>query len=233
VDSAEAVEVLTHSPQRKRRSAAEVPEARLIGNPPIPAEIVDACSLAMHNVGGRGLTRLGVTSAVRGEGRTSVANAMALAHARDYGRSALLIDADFDGPNLNNLYGLPSTPGIAEVLSGRASLDAAVHHVNNGITVMTSGEVPPIPARLATKLVQSGLLDELQANYDIIVVDLPPIRYSSSGPLLAEAFKSLLLVIRANETPLTEVREAIELLDNAPALILNGTQSSLPRWVPA
>jgi Mrp family chromosome partitioning ATPase len=184
----------------------------------------------MHNIGGPELTRVGVASAVRGEGRSSIATGIAAAQARDYGRSVLLIDADFDGPELAERFGLASAPGVSEVLSGHAGVNDALRPVSDGVTVMSSGEIGPAPARLAAALVQSNLLDELQGEYDVVVLDLPAIRRSSSGQLLCAAIHPLVLVVRADQTPLSEVREAVELLDEPPVVMLNGTSSRVPRW---
>ncbi len=206
------------------------PAPASIDSLPVQPEIVEACSLAMHNIGGPDLTRVGVASALRGEGRTSIATGIAAAQARDYGRSVLLVDADFDGPELAERFGLSTAPGMAEVLNGQAGVNDALRQVGDGVTVMTSGEVGPAPSRLAAALVQSNVLDELQGEFDVIVLDLPAIRRSSSGPLLCVAIHPLVLVVRADRTPLAEVREAVELLDEAPVVMLNGTSSRVPRW---
>src|SRR2546427_30788 len=82
--------------------------------------------------GGARIGQLGVLSSVRGEGRTSIAAAMAYVQAHDYGRSTLLLDADFDGPRLASLYGLERSPGAAEVVASRAGIEEATHRVDDG-----------------------------------------------------------------------------------------------------
>lgn len=198
---------------------------------PVERDIIDACSHAMRHLGGPKLERLGVLSSVRGEGRTSIAAAMALAQARDYGRPTLLLDADLDGPSLATRFGVNSAPGVAEVVRGQASVDSALRQVGENLTLMTAGEIENAPSRLATELVGSGLLAELQMEFQAIVADLPALLGSPSGVLLADAFDSNLLVIRADATPISRVREALSSIQGQPVVMLNGTRSSLPRWL--
>jgi Mrp family chromosome partitioning ATPase len=197
----------------------------------VDTELVDACSHVMRHLGGPKVERLGVLSSVRGEGRSSIATAIAFAQARDYGRTTLLLDADFDGPGLANRFGVNSVPGISDVVRGRASVDNALRQVGEGVTLMAAGEVGTAPSRLANELVASGLLSELQMDFEAIVADLPALLGSPTGVLLAEAFENPLLVIRAETTPISRVREATSSLQSHPVVILNGTRTSMPRWL--
>src|SRR2546423_9819347 len=101
--------------RRVRRQTA-VPHR---GNPPprgagAPA-MLEACRAASLQIGGPTLSQLGITSTIRGEGRTSVALAMARVQREDYGRSGLLVDLDFANPKLARLCGCHSRPGTAEL----------------------------------------------------------------------------------------------------------------------
>lgn len=198
---------------------------------PVPAHLVAACSRAIHNLGGPKLARLGVSSAVRGEGRTSIAIALALVQARDYGRSALVVDLDFDHPGLADVFGFDPAPGVAEVLCDLADLKDTLHDVGDGLTVMTAGAVVGPPARLAAKLISERLLGRLQAEFDVIIADLPAILDSPCGALLPEAFEDHLMVVRAATTPAAQVKAAVASLDADPVVMLNGTQSRLPGWL--
>jgi len=186
----------------------------------------------MHKLGGPRIGQLGVLSSVRGEGRTSVAAALAYVQSHDYGRSTLLLDADFDGSSLAFLYGLASSPGAAEVVASRAGIDEAVHRVDEGLTVMTAGEVTRPPSRLAKDLVSSSLLSELRVDYEVIIADLPAVLQSASGAVLAQAFvDNTVLVVRAAVTPVFKVHEALSALDCDPVVMLNGAHSRTPFWL--
>ena len=185
----------------------------------------------MHLLGGPKLTRLGVSSAVRGEGRTSIATAIAWVQAREYGRSALVLDLDFDRPGLAGMFGLDATPGMAEVLGGLATVKQAHHDVGGGLTVMTAGQVSRSPAGLAARLLSTPVLAQLQSEFDVIVADLPAILDSPCGALLPEAFEDHLLVVKAGSTSASRVKAAVASLRGDPLVMLNGTVTRLPRWL--
>ena len=197
----------------------------------VDGAILAACSHAMRHLGGPKLERIGILSSVHGEGRSSIAAGITLAQAQDYGRPTLLLDIDFDGPRLADRFGVPPAPGISELLRGRVSLDRALQQVGDNVTLMPAGEMDMPASRLATEFVGSGLVTELQMDFPAIVADLPPLLGSPSGVLLAEVFETTVLVVRAESTPISTVREALYSIKGSPVVMLNGTRSSLPGWL--
>lgn len=195
------------------------------------SRLVDACAPAALKLGGPRLSRLGVTSALRGEGRTTIALAMAAVQAREFGRRALLVDADFENASLSEMFGFAGEPGLAEVATGELSLDTAVREVADGVALLPAGVANKQRARSVRELLSTDLLDELAGLYEVAVVDLPPLLGSTDGPLLAAHFQTALLVVRAQVTPLAQIEEAVGLLSAQPLVLVNGVRSSLPRWL--
>lgn len=191
----------------------------------------EACFRAMLKMSGRTMIQLGVTSALRGEGRTSIAAAMAAIQAREYSRRTLLVEADFDSPSLASRLNLDAQPGLAEVLTGEADVASALRPIGDGVWVITAGQVDGRRSRLAAELIASDLISEVAERFDCRVVDLPPLLQSTSGPLLVEKFGPPLLVVRARSTPAAAVREAVAGLPAPPSIILNGVESALPGWL--
>lgn len=177
------------------------------------------------------LKLIGVTSSIRGEGRTTAAIALARIQADDYGRRVALLDLDFDAPSLSTLLGVTPWPGVAELLRDEVSLDRALQTAASGLFVIPSGAIAGGGPSLATRLANSRLIDAIASRVDVIVADLPPIAATSYGRLLASLFPSLVLIIRAGSTPLGRVKEAVRRLDVAPAVILIGTRTALPNWM--
>jgi Mrp family chromosome partitioning ATPase len=198
---------------------------------PIERELVDACAPAALKLGGPKLTRLGVTSALRGEGRSTVALAMAAVQTREFSRRALLIDADFENPTLGGMFGLAGEPGLAEVTSGELSIDTAVREIAEGVAFLPAGVATKHRSRMVRQLLSTDLLEELSGLYEVAIVDLPPLLGTTDGPLLAAHFHNALLVVRAQVTPLAQVKEAVGMLPAKPLVLLNGTRSSVPRWL--
>src|SRR6202022_835573 len=110
-------------------------DSRPLPVPAMRAAILDACSLASLQIGGPTLRSLGITSAIRGEGRSTVALAMTLVQRQDYDRRPLLLEMDLEHPCLGRRLGLHATPGLSELVRGEASLDEAIQWID-GIRVV-------------------------------------------------------------------------------------------------
>src|SRR5499427_1558581 len=102
----------------------------------IPRPMLDACRSASLLIGGPGLRRLGITSALREEGRTSIALAMAIVQREDYGRRVALVDMDLENPSLARRAGLEPWPGIAELTRREATVDEVLQPLSDGVLVV-------------------------------------------------------------------------------------------------
>jgi Mrp family chromosome partitioning ATPase len=197
----------------------------------LPADFVEACRAASLQVGGPSLARLGVTSAIRGEGRSSVARAMACIQEEDYRRRVVLLELDLGRPTLARSLGASPSPGILEFAKGSASLDSVLQPISHGITLITAGAPGGSATRSMADVLRPGLLAEIRERCDIIIADLPPLLGWGFGGAGTAAFPELLLVVRAGVTPAGRIREAIAQLPGEPNVLLNGTHSALPRWL--
>ncbi len=208
-------------------AAASVEPAGLVVRTPI----LEACRMASLQLGGPRLHMLGVTSAIRGEGRTEIAAAMALVQCADYGRACLLLELDLEHPALASRARIAPWPGVCEVVRGEAPLERALQPLLPGLTALSGGSAAGSAARVVAQLIKSDLLSHLASRYDVVIADLPPALASSFGPSAASAFPDLLLVVRAGTTALAALREAIDSLAVEPRVLLNGTHTALPGWL--
>lgn len=197
----------------------------------VPTEMLDACRAASLLIGGPGLRRLGVTSTLRGEGRTSIALAMASIQHHDYNRSVAIVDMDFENPSLARKHDLNLWPGLAELARGEVGVHEALQTVGEGIYLVASGVVSDSVSRTVVDVVKANLLAVVEREVDVVIADLPPLLGGGPGYAASQAFDKLLLVVRAGVTPVTRVKEATADLRVPPDVLLNGTHSSLPRWV--
>ena len=198
--------------------------------PAVAPAMLEACRGASLQMGAPSMSRLGITSTLRGEGRTSVALAMARVQREDYGRKVLLVDLDFDNPKLARLCGCHSWPGMAELSRGAAVTDLA-QPVEEGIAVIAAGAAQGSAPRIVTDLDRGKMLDRAANTYDIVIADLPPLLGCAYGNAVAGWFPDLLLVVRSRTTPVARIREATSRLAVQPSVLLNGAQSDLPRWL--
>lgn len=197
----------------------------------VPPQMVEACRAASRLMGGPNLRGVGVTSALRGEGRTSVALAMAAVQRRDYGRTVAVVEMDFENPVLASRLGANSWPGMAELARGESSAADVLQRLSEGVYVVTSGTVAGPVSRVVTDVARSDCLSALGDEVEVLIADLPPLLAGGHGLQAARAFDDLLVVIRAGVTPIARVREAAADLHVPPHILLNATYSSLPRWL--
>ncbi|WP_242335826.1 MULTISPECIES: CpsD/CapB family tyrosine-protein kinase [Anaeromyxobacter] len=167
----------------------------------------------------RAMRVVAVTSASRGEGRTTTAANLALTAAQE-GRAVVLVDADLRRPSVASLFGLAPRAGVAEVLDGTAELSQAIVRVGM-LSVLCAGEVrDPVAAIRHPRT--AALVEQLRAAYDLVVLDAPPALAFADGERLAGAADAAVLVVRAGATPRQVVRLALESLgDRAAGVVLN------------
>jgi protein-tyrosine kinase len=197
----------------------------------LPPELIEACRYLSLQLGGPGLTSLGVTSTIRGEGRTSIAWALAHIQGEDYQREVVLLDLDLERPGLAGRLGAAPSPGLVELAEGRASVDDVLQALGGGITLVAAGASSRSGPRIMADILRSDALPAIAARFDVVVADLPPLLGSSCGQAPAAAFGELLLVVRSGVTPLGRIRQAIAHLPVPPRVLLNGTSSHLPGWL--
>ena len=158
----------------------------------------------------RELRVLMVTSAVAGEGKSTTAANLAVALARG-GRDVALVELDLKRPSLSRLFGLPSGPGVADVVVGGRSIDAVTHVVPLGGSrddaARLGGREADAPAlRLVTagaaadsdQIVTgprlASVLDQLRSLGDIVLVDSPPLLQSSDALAISAHVDGVLFV---------------------------------------
>jgi Mrp family chromosome partitioning ATPase len=187
--------------------------------------LTEECSSALSLLGGPAW--VGVTSCMRGDGRTTIATAMALAQGHRY-RRTILFEADIEKPSLVGTLGLRPGPGVAELLRGEAQLRDCIRWTSNALGVVTAGNVGSEPARLHSRLLTLDLVARLRELCDGLIVDLPP--FLGPGVGLARSCPTVVLVIRAGITPIDRVERVGSELDH-PAAILNHVDDPRPRWM--
>jgi capsular exopolysaccharide synthesis family protein len=170
-----------------------------------------------------------VVSSVQGEGKTTLAGQLASSLARVH-RRTLLIDGDLRSPSLHQFFDQEPGPGFSELLSRSARPSEGVRPTNvEGLDFLPAGTLTDAAeAGLANKSFVRGLLDELRANYEFVVVDSSPILLVPDALMLAEAVDGLLLSVRPGVSEVGPVQTAFERLHehHLPVLgaILNGVK---------
>jgi Mrp family chromosome partitioning ATPase/capsular polysaccharide biosynthesis protein len=179
---------------------------------------------------GDGGSSIAVTSALRGEGRSTIAAGLAAATYEAYRLRVVLVELDLDRPSMAQRFGIPGIPGIAEILrDGVPIADCLRAGDGSSVSVIVAGDTKDDPNGLFVRLRGSSLMKEIGAICDVVIADLPPVEPAGQASSLSHLFSSVLLVVRSGTPPLTEIRRALEGLDRPAPVILNGVGSSIPR----
>lgn len=185
---------------------------------------------------------IGVTSAIAGEGKTTVAAGLAAALAEDgallgFGRNAdtaLLVQSNTGSSPEDPRLDVPSGPGLIEYLRGKCTLDAAIYPSGvSRLSILPAGE----PLHTFPLAIRSGALAEmitdLKTKFGLIVLDLPPVLNSSDTQVLARLADQLVVVVRSGVTPAKLVQQALGQFEKEQLLgvVLNDSQVYLPSWL--
>lgn len=168
-----------------------------------------------------------VTSAVSGEGKTTVSCHLALSLARA-GRSVLLIDSDIRRPSVDRIFDVPSHPGFCQQLAETCPLEDAVHPQDvPGLWVMSAGAYRDDVHRLLCQGAGERLFERLLERFDFVVIDTSPLLPVTDTLLLAQQSDGVVFSVRSEVSRLSRVRPAIERLQRASARLLGLVVSGL------
>jgi capsular exopolysaccharide synthesis family protein len=206
-----------------------------LGYPDLANAVRRICTLCGWTLASTGTGQtLAITSALEREGKSSLARAVAIAMARDHTESVLLLECNLLRPSLSEDFGLPSSPGLSEVLADEASLDDALCPTElPNLQVLPAGAPFSNPSRLLRSPEMSAVLEEVRKRFPFAVVDLPAVLKSSDAAVLARQADGVVVVVRAGSTDMRAVQQAHQLLAGAKlhGVVLNQWRSAVPEVV--
>lgn len=162
-------------------------------------------------------------------GKTFVSVNMAVTMAQ-VGKKVLLIDADMRKGYIQKFFRRDgNAPGLSSLLQKQASLEEAVVHTEvPGLDLIARGPIPPNPSELLLNPMFEKLLQHASANYDIVIVDTPPILAVADALIVSKLAGSSFIVARFSKNPLGEIQATIKRFANngikLSGAILNATQ---------
>lgn len=156
-----------------------------------------------------------ITSSIEGEGKTTTLGNLGISFTFD-GKEVLLVDTDLRRPSIHNLFGLPNSIGITNILAGKAEISEAINKTDiKGLSVLTSGPVPLDPGRLIESQKMQQLIKELIQKYDLIILDAPPVLIANDAVVLAGYVDSSILVLESKKITSPNLTQALALLNQS------------------
>ncbi|HEV8399061.1 MAG TPA: polysaccharide biosynthesis tyrosine autokinase [Gemmatimonadales bacterium] len=150
-----------------------------------------------------------VTSAVPGEGKTTTAANLACSIAWE-GRRVLLIDGDLWRGRLHRQFRGRRAPGLAECLLSDTAIPEAIRPTDIAmLSFMPSGKGVGTPSDIVTKSRMPRLLEQLRDQFDLVLIDSPPVLATAEAVVLASSVDGVLLVVRAGQTNRDLVEQAM------------------------
>ncbi len=196
----------------------------------------------------RNVKTIVLTSATPQEGKTSVAANLAIAMAQA-GLKTLLMDTDLRKPALYRIFGVDAVPGVTEVLLGNYPYSETVRTVTDlmmgrmsmdkimltpgidNLHIMTCGTIPLNPAELIQSQKFEAFIEEVHGQYDVVLMDAPPLVSAADASILAMKADGVLLVYRAGKVARGILKRARAQLGQVNAniigVVLNGVKAEI------
>lgn len=174
-----------------------------------------------------------VCSAESGEGKSLFSLHFSLVLAYHLQRRVLLLDGDMRRPVQHMVFGAEISPGLGEILRGKASIVEAVRKTEvANLDLLPAGDPGKRPSRLFSEDKMRALMRELHKDYDIILLDSPPSVPVSDPLLYLPAVDGLLYLVMAGRTSKEMSRRGVEILESAGANILGVVANNLGEVMP-
>ncbi|NJM66469.1 MAG: polysaccharide biosynthesis tyrosine autokinase [Acaryochloris sp. RU_4_1] len=166
-----------------------------------------------------------VTSSIPKEGKSTVVANLALALA-ELGNRVLIIDADLRRPSQHQVWELPNTVGLSNVLVEQQGWATAIRQEDDHLNILTAGVIPPNPVPLIDSHHMAVLLEEFHQAYDYILIDSPPLAVAADALLLGKMTDGILLVTRPGLVDTGSAQSSKETLEKSGqkvlGLVING-----------
>lgn len=169
-----------------------------------------------------------VTSSLPDEGKSTTALNLAIALA-DAGKRVALVDTDLRKPKAAEYLGIEGGVGLTDVLIGRARIeDVMLPWGERSLHVLGAGRIPPNPSELLGSEQMRALMHSLEAEFDIVLCDAPPLLPVTDAAILAKTTSGAIVVVAAGRTSRHQLESALVALDTVDARVAGVVMSMVP-----
>ncbi len=179
---------------------------------------------------------LAITSSMAGEGKSVTTANLGVVMSEVEHHQILLLDADFRRSSLADLFGLPGTPGLVEVLQGKADLqDVEQQTQAPNLKLISAGSTQGIkPAELLSSKRAAGIFDDLRDRYSHVLVDTPPSCDVADAGIVGQLADGVIMVVRMGKTPQPVAKQIVQSLQasqvNLLGCVLTGSDDAVTQY---
>jgi protein-tyrosine kinase len=176
----------------------------------------------------RPLKKILITSTIPGEGKSTVAANLACTLARRKPQRTLLLEGDLRRPSIAAQFGLSNLPGLCEWLSGETPTIKIFRLDDLGVWLLPAGSAPENPLELMQSGKLAPLMEQLQASFDWVVIDSPPVLPLADTSLWSRLTDGIVLVTRKGTTEKEQLRRGLEAIDKSKLLgaLVNSSENA-------
>lgn len=162
-----------------------------------------------------------ITSSTPGEGKSTIVANLAISVGYT-GKRVLIIDCDLRKPTIHKKIGISNLKGLTNVLIGETKLNEVIHRNGelDALHILTSGPIPPNPSELLGSNKMEDFLESLKDEYDMVIIDSPPVGLVTDAAILSTKVDGVLLVTAAGKTEIEVIKRSQGLLEKVKANII-------------
>ncbi len=152
-----------------------------------------------------------IESSISGEGKSTICINLAVALARS-GKKVCVMDLDFRRPKMHRSFNINNVDGIAEYMLGDCTKEALIKKTEYNVDVINRGKATQNTSIIFTSDKFKELIKELKEEYDIILLDCPPVLLVSDYIHISKLSDAVLFIVSSGVTHRGQLKESIELL---------------------
>jgi capsular exopolysaccharide synthesis family protein len=183
-----------------------------------------------HSVNTGKIKSIVITSARDGEGKSFAAANLAVTLAAENKR-ILLVDADFRKPSIHKIFKTENSRGLTTLLTNPSLSPKHLVIMNqvNNLYVLPSGPIPSNPSELLNSERMNDLINEMEAEYDLIIYDMPPVLSVTDAQIVSGKVDGTIFIISKGYVTEEDVTKAGELLSIVDAKIIGAIINKVER----
>jgi capsular exopolysaccharide synthesis family protein len=206
-------------------------------NPAAEAYRILRTNIQFLSSGDKPIKTILLTSSSMQEGKSTTIGNLATAFAQE-GKRVLLVGCNLRRPSLYRVFGLEKGPGMADILIDKARWQDCVRSVSDlsvgefniddilatpgleNLHIITFGQIPPNPSELLSSDKMDKFLAEVRQEYDLVLIDAPPLLPVADSSLIASKVDAVILVYQVGKVPRTSLVRAKERMENVKANVI-------------